>query len=150
MPAVDDGGPEHRADAPVDAPAHGGGEPEPEQARHLAVGDAGMAAVESSTGPGGADAEDTEPVGPEADDSVLIDAERTEIEPVVEAVKVPTRPSQVTVEDGETMESIAARWAVDPAELAGLNAWLTPNSRYLFPGQVLRLPRGSGGPITRA
>ncbi|MEZ2370374.1 LysM peptidoglycan-binding domain-containing protein [Arthrobacter sp. RCC_34] len=58
---------------------------------------------------------------------------------VLAAVVVPERPREVTVEEGETLESVAARWGVDAGELAALNAWLVPNPRSLFPGQVLRL-----------
>lgn|GEM_PF-3050247 len=59
---------------------------------------------------------------------------------VLGAVVVPERPREVTVEEGETLDSIAARWGVDAGELAAFNAWLVPNPRSLFPGQILRLP----------
>ena len=59
---------------------------------------------------------------------------------VLAAVVVPERPREVTVDEGETLESIAARWGVDADELAALNAWFVPNPGSLFPGQVLRLP----------
>jgi len=56
-----------------------------------------------------------------------------------DAVVVPARPREVTVEDGESLESIAAHWGMDAGELAALNAWLVPNPHSLFPGQILRL-----------
>lgn len=112
-------GPAHREDAPVDAVPAG--------------------AVPAGTGP-----DDGEGVGAHVAGLVPDDAgapgEVPEETEVLAAVVVPERPREVTVEEGETLESIAARWGVDAGELAALNAWFVPNPGSLFPGQVLRLP----------
>ncbi|MDQ0709742.1 nucleoid-associated protein YgaU [Arthrobacter woluwensis] len=120
--------PAHREDAPVDAvPA--GAEP------------AGVepAGAEPFDGEGGGAAAGAHVAGLDPDDAGT-PGEAPEETEVLAAVVVPERPREVTVEEGETLESIAARWGVDAGELAALNAWLVPNPGLLFPGQVLRLP----------
>jgi len=110
-------GPAHREDAPVDAVPAGAG---PDDGEGVGAHVAGLDPDDAGT-PGEAPEE----------------PEETE---VLAAVVVPERPQEVTVEEGETLESIAARWGVDAGELAALNAWFVPNPGSLFPGQVLRLP----------
>lgn len=107
-------GPAHREDAPVDAVPAGA---EPVDGEGAGAHVAGLDPDDAGT-PGEV-------------------PEETE---VLAAVVVPERPQEVTVEEGETLESIAARWGVDAGELAALNAWFAPNPGSLFPGQVLRLP----------
>ncbi|MFK0072642.1 LysM peptidoglycan-binding domain-containing protein [Arthrobacter woluwensis] len=107
-------GPAHREDAPVDAVPAG---TEPDDGEGVGAHVAGL------------DPDDAGTLG-----------EAPEETEVLAAVVVPDRPREVTVEEGETLESIAARWGVDAGELAALNAWFAPNPGSLFPGQVLRLP----------
>ncbi len=107
-------GPAHREDAPVDAVPAGA---EPVDGEGAGTHVAGLDPDDAGT-PGEV-------------------PEETE---VLAAVVVPERPQEVTVEEGETLESIAARWGVEAGELAALNAWFVPNPGSLFPGQVLRLP----------
>ncbi|SEB74603.1 LysM peptidoglycan-binding domain-containing protein [Arthrobacter woluwensis] len=106
--------PAHREDAPVDAVPAGD---EPVDGEGAGAHVAGLDPDDAGT-PGEAP-EETEALA---------------------AVVVPERPQEVTVEEGETLESIAARWGVEAGELAALNAWFVPNPGSLFPGQVLRLP----------
>lgn len=128
-------GPAHREDAPVDAVPAGA---EADDGEGLG-GAGGPAGAHVATG----SAEEAAP-GEHFVELVPDDAgtpgEAPDETEVLAAVVVPERPREVTVEDGETLESIAAHWGVDASELAALNAWLAPNPRSLFPGQVLRLP----------
>lgn len=112
-------GPAHREDAPVDAVPAGA-----EQSGAEPVDGEGVGAHVAGLDPDDAGTPGEAPVETEA----------------LAAVVVPERPREVTVDDGETLESIAARWGVDAGELAALNAWFVPNPGSLFPGQVLRLP----------
>ncbi|WFR83433.1 LysM peptidoglycan-binding domain-containing protein [Arthrobacter sp. Y-9] len=115
-------GPAHREDAPVDAvPA--GAEPIDGEQTSAEPGE-GVGAHVAVLGPDDAGSPDEAPGETE----------------VLAAVVVPERPREVTVDEGETLESIAARWGVDAGELAALNAWFVPNPGSLFPGQVLTLP----------
>lgn len=120
--------PAHREDAPVDAVPAGA---EPDDGEGAGAHVAAESAVEAVP------REDF--AGPSSDDGGAPDEAPVQTEALA-AVVAPERPSEVTVEEGETLESIAVRWGVDVDELAALNAWLVPNPRTLFPGQILRLP----------
>lgn len=117
-------GPARREDAPVDAVPAG-------------AGPAG--AVPGANEPGDGAGVGAHVAGLDPDDAGT-PGEAPEETEVLAAVVVPERPREVTVDEGETLESIAARWGVDAGELAALNAWFVPNPGSLFPGQVLRLP----------
>ncbi|MEV4951653.1 LysM peptidoglycan-binding domain-containing protein [Paenarthrobacter nitroguajacolicus] len=53
---------------------------------------------------------------------------------------VAPRVTEVVVEQGDTMDGIAAQYGVDLGALIATNADTVPNPDRIYPGQVLRLP----------
>lgn len=53
---------------------------------------------------------------------------------------VAARVTEVVVEQGDTMNGIAAQYGVDLGALIATNADTVPNPDRIYPGQVLRLP----------
>jgi LysM repeat protein len=53
---------------------------------------------------------------------------------------VAPRVTEVVVEQGDTMNGIAAQYGVDLGALIATNADTVPNPDRIYPGQVLRLP----------
>ncbi|HFC11833.1 MAG TPA: LysM domain-containing protein, partial [Anaerolineae bacterium] len=56
---------------------------------------------------------------------------------------IPVSQLTYTVQPGDTLSRIAARFGTTSAEIASLNGITNPN--YIYVGQVLNLPGGSGG-----